>query len=155
MEKNIAKNIKSNPKVFWKYTQSRLKIKPSILDLDKEETGDKPMLTKTDDEKADVFLNYFGSVFTLEPDSEIPQFEDRHYKEILENIDMTEDMVLKKFKKLKINESPGPDAIHPWVIQEIAESIKVPVTLILKASLQLKKFPDQWKHASMCVILKR
>ena len=117
MEKNIAKNIKSNSKAFWKYTQSKLKTKPGIPDLEKAETRDKPTFTKIDDEKADVFLNYFGSVFTLEPDSEMPNFEERNYKEILENIDLTEDMVLKKLKKLKINKSPGPDAIHPRVIQ--------------------------------------
>ena len=155
MEKNIAKNIKSNPKAFWKYTQSKLKTKPGIPDLEKAETGDKPTFTKTDDEKADVFLNYFGSVFTLEPDSEMPHFEERNYKGILENIDLTEDMVLKKLKKLKVNKSPGPDAIHPRVIQEIAESITVPITLIFKTSLQLKELPDQWKHASVCAIFKK
>ena len=155
MEKNIAKNIKSNPKAFWKYTQSKLKTKPGIPDLEKAETGDKPTFTKTDDEKADVFLNYFGSVFTLEPDSEMPHFEERNYKGILENIDLTEDMVLKKLKELKVNKSPGPDAIHPRVIQEIAESITVPITLIFKTSLQLKELPDQWKHASVCAIFKK
>ena len=85
----------------------------------------------------------------------MPHFEERNYKGILENIDLTEDMVLKKLKKLKVNKSPGPDAIHPRVIQEIAESITVPITLIFKTSLQLKELPDQWKHASVCAIFKK
>ena len=64
-------------------------------------------------------------------------------------------MVLNKLKKLKINKSPGPDAIHPRVIQEIAESINTPITLIFRASLKLRELPDQWKHASVCAILKK
>ena len=64
-------------------------------------------------------------------------------------------MVLNKLKKLKINKSLGPDAIHPRVIQEIAESINTPITLIFRVSLKLRELPDQWKHASVCAIFKK
>ena len=113
------------------------------------------MFTENDEEKADVFVNYFSNVFTLEPDSQLPYFDERNYKKTLEDIDLTEDMVLNKLKKLKINKSPGPDAIHPRVIQEIAESINTPITLIFRASLKLRELPDQWKHASVCAIFKK
>ena len=155
MEEHIAKNIKSNPKAFWRYTQRKLKTKPGIPDLEKSNTGKQTVFTKNDEEKADVFLNYFSSVFTLELDSELPYFDEKNYKKTLEDIDLTEDMVLNKLKKLKINKSPGPDAIHPKVIQEIAESINTPITLIFRASLKLRELPDQWKHASVCAIFKK
>ena len=155
MEEHIAKNIKSNPKAFWRYTQRKLKTKPGIPDLEKSNTGEQTVFTKNDEEKADVFLNYFSSVFTLELDSELPYFDEKNYKKTLEDIDLTEDMVLNKLKKLKINKSPGPDAIHPKVIQEIAESINTPITLIFRASLKLRELPDQWKHASVYAIFKK
>ena len=34
-EKETAKNVKENPKVFWKYVQSKVKSKPRIPDLQK------------------------------------------------------------------------------------------------------------------------
>ena len=33
-ELNIAKNIKSNPKKFWQYAQSKLKSKVGVCDFD-------------------------------------------------------------------------------------------------------------------------
>ena len=48
MEKNIAKNIKSNPKAFWRYTQSKLKTKPGIPDLEKSKNGEQTVFTKND-----------------------------------------------------------------------------------------------------------
>ena len=41
IEKNIAKNAKSNPKAFWKYTQSKLKTRSDIPDLEKSESTKK------------------------------------------------------------------------------------------------------------------
>ena len=44
-EKNIARQAKSNPKSFWRYTQSKLKTKVGIPDLVNEE-NDPPTYTK-------------------------------------------------------------------------------------------------------------
>ena len=44
--------------------------------------------------------------------------------------------------------------MHPRVIQEIAESINTPITLIFRTSLKLRELPDQWKHASVCALFK-
>ena len=55
MEQKIAKNIKTNPKAFWQYAQSKLKTKAWIPDLIKPGTEENPSFIKTDEEKADVF----------------------------------------------------------------------------------------------------
>ena len=87
-------------------------------------TENKPIYTVGDEEKAEVLVDYFSSVFTTEPtDDTIPPFEKRAFQDVLDNIIITEDMVLKKIRRLKVNKSPGPDGIHPRVLHEVAESI--------------------------------
>ena len=80
MEKTVAKNAKTNPKAFWRYTQSKLKTKSTIPDIIHPGTEDNPQFTNSDNEKAEVFLNYFSSVFTEETDlNDMPPFEERDY----------------------------------------------------------------------------
>jgi hypothetical protein len=54
MEKNIAKNVKSNPKMFWKYANSKRKTNTGISELKfKTEEGEERKTT-TDKEKANL-----------------------------------------------------------------------------------------------------
>ena len=76
LEKNIAKESKSNPKRFWKYTQSKLKTRAIVPDLQLPGTETSPKFTTSDTEKAEVLLQYFSSVFTVEqPDENMPLFQ--------------------------------------------------------------------------------
>ena len=61
----------------------------------------------------------------------------------------------KKLLKLKINKSPGPDAIHPRVLHEIAEAISKPLTIIFRSSLRNRELPDEWKYANVSSIHKK
>ena len=97
-----------------------------------------------------------SSVFTVEqPNENMPLFQKRVFEKEIDSIDISEDMVRKKLLKLKVNKSPGPDAIHPRVLHEIAEEISKPLTIILRSSLKNRKLPDQWKHANVSSIHKK
>ena len=66
MGKEIAKNVKSNPKMFWKYANSKRKTNTGISELKfKTEVGEERKTT-TDKEKAEVLASFFSSVFTIE-----------------------------------------------------------------------------------------
>jgi hypothetical protein len=66
MEKEIAKNAKSNPKIVWKYANSKRKTNTGISELKfKSEEGEERKTT-TDKEKAEVLASFFSSVFTIE-----------------------------------------------------------------------------------------
>ena len=155
-EKKIAKNLKNNPKAFWSYTQSKTKSRSTIPDLLKPGTEKDPVYVKTDPEKAELLLEYFSSVFTTEPDTDsMPPFEEREYEKAIEDINITRDMVLDKLKKLKINKSPGPDRIHPRVLNGTASSLSLPLSIIFRTSLETKTIPDEWSHANISAIFKK
>lgn len=154
-EKNIAQNAKSNPKMFWKYTQSKLKTRAGIPDLVIDDGDGNISQAKDDESKANHFQEYFGGVFTDEPDGEMPEFDEREYEKALSTIQITEDMILTKLKKIKVNKSPGPDTLHPRVIREISGEICKPLLIIFKASIKTRKLPDEWKHAQVTAIFKK
>ena len=154
-EKNIAMNTKSNPKKFWKYTQSKLKTRAGIPDLESVDNDGHKTLATDDLSKANLFQNYFGGVFTAEPDGDMPTFEERDYEDILSSLNITEDMVLEKLCKMKINKSPGPDSIHPRVIREISKELCKPLQIIFQVSLTTHTLPDDWKHGQVTAIYKK
>ena len=156
VEKVIATKAKSNPKGFWAYTQSKLKTRASMPDLIKPGTEKNPVFAKTDKEKSEVLVDYFSSVFTVESDlNNMPPFAERDYNMPLEDLHITEDMVNEKLKKLKINKSPGPDNIHPRVLNSTADSLKLPLSIIFNTSLQTRSLPNEWKHANISAIFKK
>lgn len=57
-EKEIARNCKDNPKMFWKYVQSKTKNKVTVSELYTDEN--KTHKTTTDQEKAEVLLKQFS-----------------------------------------------------------------------------------------------
>ena len=112
-------------------------------------------LPKNDKSKAEEFQRYFGGVYTKEPLGEFPEFDERNYQKILSNIIISDDCILKKLKKIKINKSPGPDTIHPRVLREVSKEIVVPLKMILELSLKTMTLPDDWKHAHVTAIYKK
>ncbi len=101
-EKSITKEVKKNPKVFYKYAKSKLKTRSGIADLEKDD-GEK---TRSIDEKAEVLNNFFASVFTKEALGEIPQLQTR-CNEIIGNVPITLENVIKKIKSLKVCKTQG------------------------------------------------
>ena len=159
-EKNIAQNSKHNAKKFWSYSQQKLKTTSTIPDLliapepDNRDTSEK--FTSNDKEKADEFVKYFGSVFTKERNTNnLPFFAKQDFAEELSNLDITQDMLLKKLKSIKINKSPGPDQIHPSVLHEISDAIALPLSIIFRTSLSTQTLPTDWKHARVTAIYKK
>ena len=72
-EKQIAHQVKTNPKTFWKYARSKTKTKSSIPDLFKD--NNKTESTNSDKEKTNILADFFTSVFTFEGDGEMPDIE--------------------------------------------------------------------------------
>ncbi|XP_076038451.1 uncharacterized protein LOC143023736 [Oratosquilla oratoria] len=69
-EKEVIKNVKKNPKVFWKYVASKTKVKSRIGDLYQD--AEKTRMATTNKENADTLSEQFASVFIEEPEEESP-----------------------------------------------------------------------------------
>ena len=102
-ERSISRTAKENPKKFWEFVKSKTKVKDSIPDLEIPGTdgpNTNPEMTSTDKEKADVLSKFFSSVFIKDESEPVPNFEKRT-NNILQNLIITEEMVLKKLQNLK------------------------------------------------------
>ena len=152
-EKNIASEAKTNPKKFWNYVNNKTKTKPGVPNLNKSENKDD--VTTNDQEKANVLLDFFSSVFTQEPNTEIPELPERNHTSKLESIEINEEIVNKKLKGLNSSKSPGPDGIHPRVLKELSDTLTTPLTILFKASADQKIVPEEWKTATVSAIYKK
>ena len=151
-EKQIAKEVKTNPKKFWKYAQSKTKIRSSIPDLFKD--NEQKESTKTDKEKADVLADFFTSVFTKETDTDMPEIEKVDVTP-LSSMTIKVEKVKKKLDALKISKSPGPDGLHPRVLKEVTKSICLPLSIIFQASIDTATLPEDWKCANITALFKK
>ena len=93
-EKQVAENIKTNTKAFWNYVQSKTKTRNAVGSLISE-TGD---IVTDGLRKAQMLNNFFTSVFTKEDVTNIPIFESRSNGVMLENFEITEEIVVKHIK---------------------------------------------------------
>ena len=107
-ELNIANQSTSNSKVFWRFEREGLKTRIGVGPLlcNPDDPG---TLRHSDKEKVDILQSQFCSVFTHEPEGEVPQLEPR----MGERLEITHDWVLETLLKTNITKSCGPDELHP------------------------------------------
>lgn len=152
-ESDIAKKSKSNPKAFWSHVRSRLKTKEGIAPL-REDPKIKDSVKFTDKEKADILQNQFASVFTREPDGDIPNIPLRTNGNIC-NVQVTSEMVKDEITNMNVNKSCGPDDIHPRMLQELLNYISTPIAILLNKSMREGTIPKDWKQAYVTPIYKK
>ena len=150
-EHRLSRDLKYNPKAFWRYSNSRLKTKVGIDSLI-DEHG---QLTRGDKEKASILNRYFSSVFTKGDVSTLHSSAPSEHSARLCDLTVTPEMVKLKLKHLKSSSSPGPDKIHPRVLVEAAEQLAEPLSIIYNKSIQSGCLPDDWKLGTVVPILKK
>ena len=152
-ERDIAMKAKTEPKAFWGHTRRQLKTKSGVAPLLSDPKDSNSM--KFDDvAKANLLLNQFSSVFTREPDGEIPRIKQRTSIKIPDLI-ITVEMVTDALKKIKVNKSCGPDNLHPRLLLELADIIALPVTILFNETLKEGKLPKDWKLAYITGVFKK
>ena len=122
-ERDLARNIKTNPKAFQRYGNSKLKNKPRLRDLKNIEGA----VVQGDKEKMDLLNEYFASVYTQENIENLPSFESKYDGPPFSKPYITVDTVRKQLLKLNVNKANGPDGLHPPVLRETAALISKPM----------------------------
>jgi len=152
-EKKIAKDCKSNPKIFWKYVQEKLKTNTGISTL-RDQFGS---IASTDSQKATLLNTFFASVFTNEDKTNIPEIEknSRSKGASLTEIRVTPAAVEKKLKGLDPSKAQGPDNLPGRVLKELALELSGPLCLLFNKTLETGEIPEDWKRANVIAIFKK
>ena len=144
-EKEICLKSKSNPKAFWSHVQQKLKTKSGVGPL--LENNNDITSTKFDDkEKANILQKQFSSVFTREPDNDIPEIEKRSNL-IIKDLTATEELVKREIMQLNVNKSCGPDEIHPRLLIELADIISTPLGPLMSKTIRGGNISEDWKKS--------
>lgn len=154
-EEKVADEVKSNPKSFYAYVRSKTSVKEVVGPL-KDRDG---QLKTESEEMCNILNDSFVSVFTTESkDEELPEVETRFNQDsccMLQDIELTEQLVYNQLMKLKVGKAPGIDGIVPIVLVECADVLCKPLCIIYKLTLKEGKVPKDWKRANVTAIFKK
>ena len=120
-QKKIGSDAKKNPKQFWAHIRSKLKSRTGVAPL-RYHVTDKTSLRFNDKNKAKILQQQFCSVFTQEPEGEIPYFGTKTHQNIY-HLYISEDMVRKEITEINIHKAFGPDEIHSRMLKELVDLV--------------------------------
>ena len=146
-ERKIAEKRKTNPKLFFSFINSRKKARAKIGPLNDDAVTDPK-------EQAQILNDQYTSVFTQGDDAEIEPTEPRTEKK-MENICITEEIVMKKIEALNEVSATGPDGIPARVLKELKNEIVTPLTILFQTSIANAQIPDEWRDAEVTPIYKK
>ena len=151
-EKSVCQDSRNNPKRFWKHVRSCLKTKPGISPL-LQSTNDETSVCFKDEDKADILQNQFSSVFTEEPQGDLPDFPSQTDTKV--ELKLSIEMIRKEILSINPNKSIGPDEVHPVMLKELVDYVSPPLFLVMSKSLAEGKLPTDWRLAHVTPIYKR
>ena len=151
-ERQIANNVKENPKAFWNYARNRMKTRPALGNIE----GIDGKLYTSDIDKSNALNNFFSSVFTNEDPSTAPTFNiDKSDDVSLSSITIDPSIVFEKLASLKTGKAPGPDGWPAEVFKQCADQLCVPLSILFNKSLESSVLPDDWKIGYITPIYKK
>ncbi|XP_071952732.1 uncharacterized protein [Antedon mediterranea] len=164
LKARIKKSIKKKHKLYKKYRQTNqykdyLEYKKqrnvASANVRKARIEHEQKLMKNFKKNPKPVYKYIREQQKVKEDGDLPQFDSRNSDNILENIVFSVEDVQKKLNQQQPNKAPGPDGVHPMVLNQCASSLAHPLTIIFKLSLETGKLPKDWKTANVTPIFKK
>ena len=149
-ERQLAKEVKVNPKSFHAYVRSKQKVKEGVGPFH----GNQGTLVSDHQGMANLLNDYFVSVFTSE-DSVMSSCSGSSSSNCIDNVFLSEELVCNKLRSLKASKAPGPDGIHPAILRECSDILSVPLCIIFQKCLDSSFVPADWREANVTPIFKK
>ncbi|CAM5122730.1 unnamed protein product [Eretmochelys imbricata] len=150
LELQLARDVKSNKKGFFRYVGNKKKAKENVGPL-LNEGGN---LVTEDVEKANELNAFFASVFTNKVSSQTAALGITTWG--IDGQPSVEIEVVRDYlEKLDVHKSMGPDELHLRVLKELAAVIAEPLAIIFENSWRTGEVPDDWKKANVVRIFKK
>ncbi|CAM5088769.1 unnamed protein product [Natator depressus] len=150
LELQLARDVKSNKKGFFRYVGNKKKVKESVGPLLNEGGS----LVTEDVEKANILNTFFASVFTNKVIPQTTALGSTAWGGG-DQPSMEKEVVWDYLEKLDMHKSMGLDALHPRVLKELADVIAEPLSIIFENSWRSGEVPDNWKKANVVPIFKK
>lgn len=151
-ESIIAAQCKSNPKQFWGHIRSAYASKPKItavIDSDGQ-------MTRTDEDTAQVFNNFFISVFNKDDAENLnPKSVTTRTIHNLNSFNITLESIQNVFMSLPPFSSPGPDGIQNVLLKEGGTCLLLAVKNFFSHIISDGLLPMEWKKATVVPIFKK
>ena len=130
LEEKIADKMKQDPKFFYKYARSQLKVKETVTPIEDEQGN---IVINDNLKTATTFNNHFVTQFSQENlhiiPNQVKMFQGSSEEE-LNSITFEESSICNKLKKLNASKSPGTDKIFPIVLNRCAEELAGPLNAL-------------------------
>ncbi|CAM5156463.1 unnamed protein product [Natator depressus] len=150
LELQLARDVKSNKKGFFRYVSNKKKVKESVGPL-LNEGGN---LVTEEVEKANVLNAFFASVFTNKVSSQTTALGSTAWGGG-DQPSVEKEVVQDYLEKLDEHKSMGPDVLHPRALKELADVIAEPLAIIFENSWRSGEVLDDWKKANVVPIFKK
>jgi hypothetical protein len=148
-EEDLARRSKTNKKLLYSYFRGKRRTS-NIIRLKSGNTT-----TSAQDEVADIFNDYFTSVYHPMEDLELPEEQVNHLLPQIDDVIITEDAVFNLLSMCDASKSPGPDNIHAAFLKGCAASVCIPLTIIFIKSIEEGTLPGDWKSATIIPLHKK
>ena len=105
----VANECKTNVKRFWTYIKRKNNLMSGIWDIKVSDATGIEQVIDDDEEKSNLFADYFSSVFNRESEAIFDTLEEKTIYKVMSDLHFSEEMVYSKLSKLKVDKSPGAD----------------------------------------------
>ena len=144
--------INQGPKKFYQYLNNSLESKHvnfTLINCDGEMFTDPCKISE-------MFAEQFYTVYVREEKTPLPQLPPETWSAVsITEIHFTEEKVEKALALLKLQASPGPDAVSPVLLKNCRHTLSELLSRIMNNAMQNADLPASWKKAIVIPIYKK
>lgn len=145
----VFDSLCTDSKRFWSFIKCRRRDSSGIAAL---WNGQKMVSGAL--EKAEALSSQYKSIFTREGSGPLPKINGNKLP-VVSPLIIQPEGVHNLLKKLSPHKAPGPDGIHPFVLQKCAAEITPILTKIFNQSISTGVLPSAWTRANITALFKK